>query len=205
MQKQQPVRRIPLAVVAGIAAGVLAAGGGVAWWSMNSNRSSTPSAPTTTAQLQPPKPQAVQPSVEKMPQIYWLKSTGNRIELVASPLTLKSADKPNELLEAAFNSLLAGPNDPAFASTIPKGTKLRSVKILQDGVHVDLSKEFTSGGGTTSMTGRLAQVVYTATSIEPNANVWIDVEGQKLSVLGGEGIEVDQPLNRNNFAKNFSL
>lgn len=204
MQKQQPVRRIPLAVVAGIAAGVLAAGGGVAWWSMNSHRSSTPSAPTTTAQLQP-KPQAVQPSVEKTPQIYWLKSTGNRIELVASPLTLKSADKPNELLEAAFNSLLAGPNDPAFASTIPKGTKLRSVKILQDGVHVDLSKEFTSGGGTTSMTGRLAQVVYTASSIEPNANVWIDVEGQKLSVLGGEGIEVDQPLNRNNFAKNFSL
>jgi spore germination protein GerM len=172
---------------------------------MNSDRSSTPSAPTTTAQLQQPIPQAVQPPVEKTPQIYWLKSSGDRIELVATPMTLKGADKSNESLEAAFNSLLAGPDNPAFVSTIPKGTKLRSVKILRDGIHIDLSKEFTSGGGTASMTGRLAQVIYTATSLDPNANVWIDVEGQKLSVLGGEGIEVDQPLTRNNFAKDFSL
>lgn len=203
MQEQQPVRRIPQAVVAGIAAGVLAAGGGAAWWAWHSNRSSTPPVPTT-AQLQPTT-QPVQPSVEKTVQIYWLKTTGNHIEPVASPITIKGANKPSELLENAFNSLLAGPNDPAFVSTIPKGTKLRSVKILDDGVHVDLSQEFTSGGGSTSMSGRLAQVLYTASSLNPDAKIWINVEGQKLSTLGGEGLEVDQPLTRKNFEENFSL
>jgi spore germination protein GerM len=70
---------------------------------------------------------------------------------------------------------------------------------------VDLSQEFTAGGGSASMTGRVAQILYTATSINPNTNVWIDVEGKRLEVLGGEGLVLDQPLTRQNFEKNFDL
>ncbi len=204
MQEQQPVRRLPVSVVAGIAAGALAAGGGAAWWVWNSHRSYTPSVSPTT-QLHQLTPQVVQPSVEQTVQIYWIKSTGNPIELAPSQIALRGTSQPDELLEGAFSRLLAGSNDPAFVSAIPRGTSLRSVKILEDGVHVDLSKEFTTGGGSTSMSARLKQVLYTATSLNPNANVWIDVEGQKLNVLGGEGLEIDQPVTRESFEKNFSL
>ncbi len=197
MAEQQRVNRIPGGVVAGIAAAVVA-GGGAAWWTLNSQPPTPPSLPN------PPQP-SPSISVDQTPQIYWLKNTGERLELVKSPLPQAAADQPNTAIEAAFNRLLAGPQDPAVSSTIPRGTKLRSVKIENDGIHVDLSQEFTTGGGSASMTGRVAQVLYTATSLQPTANVWIKVEGQPLERLGGEGLELEQPLTRQSFEHNFTL
>jgi spore germination protein GerM len=55
------------------------------------------------------------------------------------------------------------------------------------------------------MTGRVAQILYTATSLQPTAKVWIDVEGKPLETLGGEGLELKQPLTRQGFEQNFTL
>jgi spore germination protein GerM len=200
MQNQQQARRIPLGVVAGLSAALITAGGGAAWWVRNSMTSSTPSVPTTSQ-----SPQAVQPSTEEKVQVYWLNTVNNKIEVVPSSITLENADKPSEILEEAFKTLLTGPADPAFTTTIPQGTKLKNVSLEADGVHVDLSQEFTNGGGSSSMTGRLAQVLYTASSLDPAAKVWISVEGKPLEVLGGEGLELEQPMTRENFDENFAL
>ncbi len=200
MQDQQQVRRIPLGVIAGISAVLLAGGGGAAWLGWNSIMTSTTTPVPTTPEL--PKP--VQPSTEEKVQVYWLNNVNNRIEVVPSSITL-DADEPSEIIEGALKSLLIGPADPAFATTIPKGTKIRKVSLEADGVHVDLSKEFTKGGGSASMTGRVAQVLYTASSLDPAAKVWIEVEGKPLEVLGGEGLILDQPMTREKFKENFAL
>jgi len=151
-----------------------------------------------------PQPKPVQATALTV-QVYWVKDTGDKFEVVPTKVALKEADKPDATLQTAFDNLLAGPKDATVSSEIPKGTKLRSLSVKNDGVYVDLSAEFTSGGGSNSMTGRLGQVVYTATSLKPDAKVWISVEGKPLELLGGEGLEVAQPSTRQTFDKNFPL
>ena len=205
MAGQKRVNRIPIGVVAGISVAILAAVGSAAWWTINSVKSPAPPRVTTTAPKSPLPASPVQPPAQQKAQIYWLKDTGSHLELVPKSIMIAAA-QPDSVLKAAFNDLLSGPEgDASVNSTIPKGTKLRSVKIQQDGIHVDLSQEFTTGGGSAAMTGRVAQVIYTATTLQPNARVWIDVEGKPLDVLGGEGLELEQPMTRQSFTENFTL
>lgn len=201
MVKQQREQRISVGVAAGIAAVAVAAGGGAAWWHWHSTQTSTVNTPETTRVKPTPSPSL---STEQKAAVYWLQDTGSSQKLVPTTITT-TADQPSSALEAAFNSLLAGPQDQAVSTTIPKGTKLLGLKTEQDGVHVNLSKEFTTGGGSASMIGRVAQVIYTATSMQPTAQVWIEVEGKPLEVLGGEGLELQQPLTRQSFQENFTL
>ncbi|MGQ4649302.1 GerMN domain-containing protein [Lyngbya aestuarii] len=151
--------------------------------------------------------ETVPPSAQEQVQVYWLNDVNNQIVLVPSSisLTAKSASEPKEILESAFNTLLAGSPNQELSTTIPQGTKLRNLSVEKDGVHVDLSEEFTFGGGSASMMGRLAQVIYTGSTLEPATKVWIDVEGKRLEFLGGEGLEIKQPMTRDDFKENFAL
>src|SRR5919202_1888668 len=213
MQDQHTARRIPLGVIAAVSAALVAVGGCSPGKNSNSSESSTTTTPPSSTSV---SPQPAQPSISEPTKsvqtargesvkVYWVNNVNNKVEVVPSAIAVKNADKPGEVLEDAFKSLLAGPTDPAFATTIPKGTKLRKLTFKPDGVHVDLSQEFTDGGGSTSMTGRVAQVIYTASSLDPAAKVWISVEGKPLEVLGGEGLMLDQPITRKTFEQNFNL
>ncbi len=213
MHDQQDDRGIPFGVIASISILVLAAAGGGSWWAWRSQQSSlkVPVTTNTPKSSTPQSSQTIQPTTEKPStkekiQVYWLNDVDNQIVLIPSsiPLNNKTLNK-GEILESAFNSLLAGPTNSTFTTTIPQGTKLRRVSLKNDGVHVDLSQEFTVGGGSSSMSGRLAQVVYTATSLDPNTQVWIEVDGKQLEVLGGEGLMLDQPLTRQDVDQNFPL
>ena len=68
-------------------------------------------------------------------------------------------NKPTECLEAAFNSLLAGPTEGSGSTAIPKETKLLGITAEGDEVRVNLSDDFQFGGGSTAMIGRVGQVV----------------------------------------------
>lgn len=206
MKDQQGSKRISSGVIAGVSAAVIAVSGGVAWLTWNANH---PGVPTPGATSLPNSGNTIptQP-VEKATNIYWLKDNGRNFEFVPQPVQIQgkaSGNKPDQVLEEVFQSLLAGPTEGTGSTTIPKGTKLESLKVQNDEIHVNLSNEFTSGGGSTSMMGRVGQVVYTATTLNPTAKVYIDVNGKKLETLGGEGLEVEQPLTRESFKKDYSL
>ncbi|MGB8697872.1 MAG: GerMN domain-containing protein [Thermosynechococcaceae cyanobacterium] len=139
-------------------------------------------------------------------EVYWLQSTANKLELTPAQVKLSANDSSSEAqLTAALERLLQGPANSDVTSSIPAETKLNTLKVEADGVHVDLSKAFTSGGGSTSMQGRLGQVIYTASSLNPAKPVWLSIDGEPLKTLGGEGLEVSQPMTRQEFDKNFSL
>lgn len=208
-QRPRSSRFMPLGVLAGLAGVVLLAGGGAAWWTWQS-LTSAPTSTTleedaTTSQTPPTESPTTGANLpEQTVQIYWLRLGETSIEPVATPVTVEG-EQPETILTAAFETMLEGSSEPDLTSTIPPGTTLETLDIQEDGVHVNLSEEFTTGGGSASMVGRLAQVVYTATTLDPEAPVWISVEGEPLEVLGGEGILVEQPLTRTRFEEDFPL
>lgn len=192
--------RLPIVLVAGVSALVVALGGGTAAFL---SRQALMPQPTQTSQG--PSDQALDPASESTARVYWLQDTGTSLELAPRPVQVAANASPSVALERAFTTLLTAQPTGEQASTIPAGTQLRSLSVKEDGVHVDLSENFTQGGGSASMTGRVAQVLYTATSLDPDAPVWISVEGKPLEVLGGEGIAVAQPLTREAFQQDFRL
>jgi spore germination protein GerM len=146
-------------------------------------------------------------SQQIQPQVYWLRSDQNKLTLVAKSLASNtSGSTPQQVLIIAVQKLLSAKPSGNLSSTIPKDTKLLSLQVRADGVHVDLSPEFRSGGGSTSMIYRVAQVIYTATSLDHNAKVFVSVGGQSIDnnyPLGGEGLILQQPTTRTQFAADF--
>ena len=203
MNNQQRINGIPVGVIAAISVVVVAVSGGVAWFSTQTPNNSTP-ANSSQSIKQPIKQSTTQQGNEQTASIYWLRSKENRLDLVPQPFKV-AATQPNQVLEAAFKTLLAGPSEGTDSTTIPQGTQLLGLKVENNDVHINLSENFTTGGGSSSMMGRVGQVVYTATSLNPQANVYIEVNGKLLEVLGGEGVELQQPLTRTSFQKNYPL
>ncbi len=101
---------------------------------------------------------------------------------------------------AAMRELLAGPtaDETSYGLTtiIPEGTELRGVTVKSGTATVDLSGEYDSGGGTLSMTMRLAQVVYTLTQFPTIDRVLFKIEGEPVTVFGGEGLMIGTPQTR---------
>lgn len=235
MEDKKGIRQIPLGVLVALATVVLASGGATAWFTWRALNPVKPpaaefppleapvdpaagSGPSDMAQDKPvAQPTTPTQSDNKQPdspdapsavtnQIFWVKDVGGNLSLVPQAIALP-AGNAEETVEAAFATLLTKSGDPqqdAF-STIPEKTRLLALTVEADGVHVNLSQEFTSGGGSASMIGRLGQVVYTATTLESEAGVWVSVEGKPLTLLGGEGLEVSQPMTRSEFKEAFGV
>ena len=160
--------------------------------------------PTATNDVLKPKaPQVLVPAPEQLIRVYWLKPVGNQWNLVAVPLSVETSDRPESLLKVAVNHLLTSPPEGNLTTTIPQGTQLKDLKVQADGIHVDLSPSFNAAGGSTGTTGRIAQLLYTVTSLNPEAPVWLSIAGKQLESLGGEGLMLEQPLTRQSFERDF--
>ena len=99
---------------------------------------------------------------------------------------------------AALDSLLAGPSDDertaGVETQVPSGTQLLALAINKGIATVDLTSEYQAGGGSASMTMRLAQVVCTLDQFPTVRGVLFALDGRRIDVIGGEGIVIDHPL-----------
>ena len=115
---------------------------------------------------------------------------------------LREVPKTQAVGTAAMHALLAGPNAdelgarPAMYSVIPEGTRLLELRIDAGIATVNLSREFESGGGSASVLGRLAQVVYTLTQFPTVSGVRFELDGEPVTVFSGEGVVLDAPVDR---------
>ncbi len=98
----------------------------------------------------------------------------------------------------AIKELVSAPSNweksKGFASEIPSGTKILSIREGEGSVMVDLSSAFESGGGAESTCTRVMQVIKTAKA-NTNLPVYLYINGKQADVIGGEGIMIKQPLS----------
>lgn len=99
------------------------------------------------------------------------------------------------VLNNALEQLLAGPTPTekaaGYYSEIPQGTKLLGVTVTPNVIRINLSQQFTQGGGSTSMLQRVNELKSTVLAVEGPHTIQIAIEGKPLAVLGGEGLELN--------------
>jgi hypothetical protein len=112
----------------------------------------------------------------------------------------RTLPKTVAVARAAMEALVGGPNSEEKAaglgSAVPKGTRLLGISVDGTVATVDLSGEFESGGGSLSMTARVAQVVYTMTQFKTIRAVEFMLDGERVDTIGGEGVIVEDPQRR---------
>jgi len=149
-------------------------------------------AATTTA----PEQTGTQPSRLSL-EVWFSRDNG----LVA----VRRSHPPTQLVAtAAIKALLDGPTaeerSAGLASAVPDGTQLLGIAIHRGLATVDLTSEYQSGGGARSMQTRLGQVVYTLTQFPTVQQVRFRLDGSPVNVFSSEGIVLDHPVGRSDYA-----
>ncbi|HKV44882.1 MAG TPA: GerMN domain-containing protein [bacterium] len=130
-------------------------------------------------------------------EVYFVRTVGSgRLSSLAAVRRPAPPGPPEARLEAALRALLLGAGDPQLHTEIPEGTALLGVRVRDGIATVDLSATFAAGGGSTSMLGRVWQVVYTATQFADAPAAQILIDHKRVEALGGEGIVIGSPLRR---------
>ncbi len=128
--------------------------------------------------------------------IYFLALDSNNNSIYKK--VFRDVPPDEDKLEFAIKSLLKGPGivEKSFGaySEIPVSTKLLGIKQTKNKVIIDFSSDFQYGGGTDSIYSRMMQLIKTALENTENKKVYLYLDGKQVSMIGGEGIMVSQPL-----------
>jgi spore germination protein GerM len=129
--------------------------------------------------------------------VWFVKNSGQQMKLFA---VKRKAALGEDRLKQAVQELLRGPTSAeehaGVGTEIPRGTILLAVAPKGREVELNVSRRFALDGGTSSFEMRLSQLRKTVVQAAPGTDVYLDIEGKRLRVEEGEGIEVSQPINR---------
>lgn len=137
----------------------------------------------------------IQPEpIEEMVEVNLYFSDSQAMYLV--PEKRKIPQTPS-LARQAVSELINGPKNSDFYPTIPEGTIVNEVYIVDDIVYVDLSEEIfkNHSGGSSGELMTVYSIVNTLTEILPIKGVQILVEGNEMKSLAGH-IDISMPLLR---------
>lgn len=122
--------------------------------------------------------------------------------LVVSKRVSQSTKSP---LEATLESLLEGTvvEEAALGlrTEIPSDVQLIQANVSGETATVDLSGEFESGAEQQVLILRLAQIVFSATSVSGISQVRILIDGARREVLVSDGSLVSRPVTRADYSE----
>lgn len=139
-------------------------------------------------------------------KVYFIKSNSpDDINFTPVIRKISSDDSP---IDAGLKELFLGPTKKeqlrGIMTEIPEGTRLVNVEASQDEISVNLSSQFVTGGGAATMQLRYLQLYKTLAGIAPNKKVYLLVDGKNLKTIGGEGLEITQPIMAiNDYTKKY--
>jgi len=141
----------------------------------------------------------ISPKVEtKTISVYFVKKV-SPIKSELFPVN-RNVSPGTDILNTAITQLLQGPSalekKQGYYTEIPKKTVVLSIKETPQEDTINLSKDFESGGGSESMTKRIKQLENTALNNSDNKKVYLEISGKRAAYIGGEGVEITQPLSQ---------
>lgn len=135
--------------------------------------------------------------------VYFVRSEAAYFKL--EPVYRQFGSGSEAQLRSAFQALVAGPN-PSEASrglfsSVPEDTQLLNLTVQGNSLTVNVSKAFVREDGLANLQGRIHQLFYTLSQPATIERVFLQVEGEPLTILGGEGLMLAYPWQRqdNNF------
>ena len=131
-------------------------------------------------------------------KVYFTKSKdpGN---IIFIPVARK-IPKEESVLDSSLRELFLGPTKKeelrGIMTEIPIGTRLIKLEESEDEILADISGQYLSGGGSATMQMRYLQLYKTLKNIAPDKKIYLLVDGKSLKAIGGEGVEITQPLSK---------
>lgn len=140
-------------------------------------------------------------TLQRLPDatIYLVRSEPTTFTLTPVARRLGNRDSGG-FAAAAIAALARGPTtgeaERGLATAVPEGTRVLSSRLEDGLLTVSLTADVTEGGGSASMRGRLEQLRWTLTRPTSVEALALEVEGEPLRVLGGEGLMVETRWRR---------
>lgn len=116
-----------------------------------------------------------------------LSSSGEQDECRRVYKTNRYIPKTQAVAQAAINELLRGVTDSemlaGFFTSIPAGSKLNSISIVDGAAKADFNETIESGGGSCSMAARVAQIEQTLMQFPTIKSVKLSVNGRTEDIF----------------------
>ncbi len=151
----------------------------------------TPGEPTP---VEPPSPTTI---TEKI-TLYFSDDQAMYLMPESRDIKIQQDLKTDTLIaEGIINQLIIGPTDSKLKATLPKETKLISLKITDQIAYVDFSEEIKSKhpGGSSGELMTLNSIVNSLTELPGIKKAQILINGKKVETLAGHA-DLSQPLVR---------